>query len=101
MFRYVNLLSRRDWSGLQALCPDLDWADEMADFIDEYGPVQAGPEARGPALFSLTEVDGEWLARQVLDDPDGDHGWSLEARFSMPETADDEPELLGMEIIPG
>ncbi len=101
MFRFINLLSRRDWSGLSAQYPDLDWADEMAGFIDEYGDVGAGPGARGPALFSLTRDDDEWVARQVLDDPDGHHGWSLVARFSQPDSADDEPELLDMEIIPG
>ncbi|WP_207839201.1 DEAD/DEAH box helicase [Williamsia soli] len=101
MFRYVNLLSRRAWFELQSAYPDLDWAEEMSDFLDEYGDVGAGPAARGPALFSVTREDDQWVVRQVLDDPDGHRGWSLLARFSAPDTADDEPELQDMEIIAG
>lgn len=101
MFRFVNLLANRNWTALHAAYPDLDWFDETAEFFDEYGAPGAGPAARSPALFSV-EADGdEWVARQVLDDPDGDHGWSIVARYSRPDTAEDEPELLDLHIQAG
>lgn len=101
MFRFVNLLANRNWTALHAAYPDLDWFDETAEFFDEYGAPGAGPAARSPALFSA-EADGdEWVARQVLDDPDGDHGWSIVARYSKPDTAEDEPELLDLHIQAG
>jgi hypothetical protein len=101
MFRFVNLLANRNWAGLRAVYPDVDWFDEMAEFFDEYGELGAGPAARGPALFSVSQDGDEWIARQVLDDPDGDHGWSLVARYSRPEIAEDEPELLDLRIVAG
>ncbi|WP_405168134.1 DUF3516 domain-containing protein [Nocardia sp. NBC_01499] len=36
-----------------------------------------GQDARGPQLFQIERRPGFWQVRQVLDDPAGDHGWSI------------------------
>ncbi len=39
--------------------------------------IGTGPDARGPQLFQIERRPGFWQVRQVLDDPAGDHGWSI------------------------
>ena len=87
MFRRVELLSRDDIDRLVELDSDVpqhpDWDAEIDAYWDEYDEIGAGPQARGPALFSVTESGdglepGTWRVRQVIDDPEGDHGWAIE-----------------------
>ena len=49
-----------------------------------------GPDARGPQFFHLDEhPEGvpagarTWHARQVFDDPDGDHDWGISAEVDL------------------
>ncbi|MEV0104618.1 DUF3516 domain-containing protein, partial [Nocardia sp. NPDC050789] len=42
--------------------------------------------ARGPKLFQVEQRPGFWHVRQVLDDPAGDHGWSLDAVVDLAES---------------
>ena len=88
MFRRVELLARDDIERLveldDAVPEHPDWDSEIDPYWDEYDEIGTGPGARGPALFSVTEsgpgVDaGTWRVRQILDDPQGDHGWAIEA----------------------
>ena len=44
------------------------------------------PTARGPHLFSFVQTRDETTARQVLDDPEGDHGWSFDATVDVEES---------------
>ena len=87
MFRRVELLSRDDIDTLVQLDADVplhpDWDTEIDAYWDEYDAIGTGPAARGPALFSVTESGdgvepGTWRVRQVLDDPENDHGWAVE-----------------------
>ena len=87
MFRRVELLARDDIERLvqtDEFVPEHpDWDTEIDAYWDEYDSIGIGPEARGPALFSVTETGpgvepGTWKVRQVLDDPEGDHGWAIE-----------------------
>ena len=87
MFRRVELLSRDDITRLVELDETVtdppDWDVQIDPYWDEYDEIGTGPSARGPALFSLTRsgpgVDqGTWRVRQILDDPQGDHGWAIE-----------------------
>ena len=34
---------------------------------------------RGPALLQITREPGQWLVRQVIDDPEADHDWAITA----------------------
>lgn len=49
----------------------------MAPYFAEYPSVGTGAEARGSALFQVTEQPGRWRVRQVLDDPDANHDWAV------------------------
>lgn len=87
MFRVIELVARRRWEQLPG---DVDWPTELAAYFDEYGDLGTGPSARGPALFSF---DGDRLARQVFDDPDGDHGWAVEVEIDR-EATDQSGEVV-------
>lgn len=87
MFRRVELLARDDIKRLEELDETVedhpDWDREIDPYWDEYDQIGIGPDARGPHLFTVRtsggDVDmGTWRVRQVLDDPEGDHGWAIE-----------------------
>jgi superfamily II RNA helicase len=59
------------------------WAEAMADYLDEYGELGTGPDARGPAMLVVTEEPGRWRVRQIFDDPDGDHDWGITAEVDL------------------
>nr|WP_234974289.1 DEAD/DEAH box helicase [Williamsia sterculiae] len=107
MFHIITLMAREDWDALGARYPDLDWATEMDDYFDEYDSVGTGPDARGPALFTVTEsvdTDGRtvWRLRQTIDDPDGDRGWSVIAVADAPVLDPvEEPDLREVAVIRG
>ena len=89
MFRRIELVSLRRWSALAALDGGLtaeEWEDAASAYLAEYGDLGTGPEARGPALFRVTEEDGLWVVEQILDDPDGDHDWRITAELDLAAT---------------
>jgi superfamily II RNA helicase len=89
MFRRIELAARRRWSELAGLGDGLtaeDWEDLMELYFDEYSELGTGPDARGPALFQITREPEVWRVRQVLDDPEGDHGWALLAEVNLAES---------------
>ncbi len=89
MFRRIELVSLRRWSALAALDGGLtaeEWEDAASTYLTEYGDLGTGPEARGPALFRVTEEEGYWLVEQILEDPDGDHDWRISAELDLAAT---------------
>lgn len=86
MFRRVDLAALRRWDLLEELGDDLDWAAELDPYFDEYATIGTGPNARGPKLFQVELRPGFWHVRQVLDDPAGDHGWSLDGVVDLAES---------------
>ncbi len=86
MFRRVELAALRRWDDLAALGPGPDWAAALADYFAEYERIGTGPDARGPQLFQVERRPGFWQVRQVLDDPAGDHGWSIDAVVDLAES---------------
>ncbi|MBY6679784.1 DUF3516 domain-containing protein [Rhodococcus sp. BP-316] len=86
LFRRVELASRGRWDLLEELGDEVDWQDELEPYFEEYGEIGMTPAARGPHLFSFVQTREETTARQVLDDPDGDHGWSLDATVDVEES---------------
>ncbi|MFE3228774.1 DEAD/DEAH box helicase [Nocardia sp. NPDC059228] len=86
MFRRVDLAALRRWDALAELGDELDWAAELGPYFDEYGTIGTGPNARGPQLFRVEQRPGFWDVRQVLDDPNGDHGWSIDAIVDLAES---------------
>ena len=67
-----------------------DWDELLEPYFAEYGSIGTGPEARGPQLFQVDESGRMWRVRQVLADPAGDHGWSIDAVVDL-----DESDALG------
>ncbi|MGO4612772.1 DEAD/DEAH box helicase [Nocardia sp. 2YAB30] len=86
MFRRVELAALRRWDELAELSPGRDWAAALADYFAEYERIGTGPDARGPQLFQVERRPGFWRVRQVLDDPAGDHGWSIDAVVDLVES---------------
>ncbi|WP_174188805.1 DEAD/DEAH box helicase [Nocardia barduliensis] len=86
MFRRVELAALRRWDDLAELGPGPDWAAALADYYAEYERIGTGPDARGPQLFQVERRPGFWRVRQVLDDPAGDHGWSIDAVVDLAES---------------
>ena len=89
MFRRIDLASRRQWNELENLEDGIDaaeWEEQLLPYFEEYATIGTGPSARGPALFQVTEEGEFWRVRQVLEDPEGDHGWALLAVVDIPES---------------
>ncbi|MGW6660579.1 DEAD/DEAH box helicase [Rhodococcus sp. NPDC055024] len=89
MFRRIDLASRRQWNDLENLEDGIDaaeWEEQLLPYFEEYATIGTGPSARGPALFQVTEEGEFWRVRQVLEDPEGDHGWALLAVVDIPES---------------
>ncbi|APB00024.1 DEAD-box ATP-dependent RNA helicase ISE2, chloroplastic [Nocardia seriolae] len=86
MFRRVDLAALRHWDALAEMGDELDWETELGPYFDEYGTIGTGPIARGPQLFRVEQRPGFWDVRQVLDDPNGDHGWSIDAIVDLAES---------------
>lgn len=84
MFRRVELAALRRWSALDELDPDIDWASAGAAYFEEYDAIGTGPDARGPAMFLVTEEAGRWVVQQIIDDPEGNHDWRLFASVDLP-----------------
>lgn len=85
MFRLVDRASRQDWDSLDDLF-EYDWEEALTPYFDEYGTIGTGPSARGPQLFTVEPAAEEWTVRQVLEDPNGDRGWSIDAIVSVAES---------------
>jgi hypothetical protein len=89
MFRRVELLARGHYEALAALdagLPAEAWQDAHAEYLTEYDGIGTGPEARGPALFHVTEEADRWRVVQILDDPEGDHDWRITADLDLAAT---------------
>jgi superfamily II RNA helicase len=98
MFRRVELAASDDVDGLAALEPGgpmtrTRWDESLADYWDEHDVLPADADARGPALLVITEQGRVWDVRQIIDDPDGNHDWSITARVDLDE-CDEAGELV-------
>jgi hypothetical protein len=88
LFRRVELAALRRWD----LLGELDraagwdaeaWREALEPYFADHADIGAGPEARGPRFFIVTEEPQRWLVRQVLDDSDGDHDWAIHAEVDL------------------
>ncbi|MEO7077553.1 MAG: DUF3516 domain-containing protein, partial [Rhodococcus sp. (in: high G+C Gram-positive bacteria)] len=86
IFKRVDFAAAGWWNALDALDDGPDWEAELEPYFEEYGEIGTGPSARGPALFELTVGSDRTTVRQVLEDPDGDHGWSFDAVVDVEES---------------
>ncbi len=86
LFKRIELAAARRWTALDDLDDGPDWEEELEPYFAEYGEIGTGPSARGPALFELTIGRSGATARQIIEDPDGDQGWSLNAVIDVEES---------------
>jgi superfamily II DNA/RNA helicase len=94
LFRRVELCAREDWESLGELDTDSGWdadawADAIGGYFDEHDEILLGPDARGPAMLILNESGRQWTARQILDDPEGNHDWGFSATVDL-DASDDQ-----------
>ncbi|WP_062518580.1 DEAD/DEAH box helicase [Demequina gelatinilytica] len=126
MFRRVELASRHAWDALGALDKAAGWdaaawEDALAPLLDLHGDdaIGIGPDSRSSALLTFVEAGsdgsdgraraalaaagrveapaGTWIVRQVLDDPAGDHDWSIVAAVDL--DASDEAGEVVLEVL--
>jgi superfamily II RNA helicase len=88
LFRRVELAALRHWDELAELDGEdgwdaAAWADALEPYFAEHGEVGTGADARGPALLIIEELPGMWSARQIFDDPAGDHDWGFSATVDL------------------
>ncbi len=88
LFRRVELAALRRWEELGALDEDAGfdaeaWATALAPYFGTYDEIGTGADARGPGLLILDEQPGIWMARQIFDDPAGDHDWGFSATVDL------------------
>ncbi|UQN30291.1 DEAD/DEAH box helicase [Brachybacterium kimchii] len=62
------------------------WANAMDEYYDAYDNVGIDAPARSPQLLQIREESKRWIIRQVIDDPDGNHDWGIEAELDLEAT---------------
>jgi superfamily II RNA helicase len=88
LFRRVELAALRRYDTLGELDGDAGWteqrwADALAGYHADHTDIGTGPDSRGPALLMIDTEVGRWVVRQILDDPAGDHDWSITAEVDL------------------
>ncbi|GAB3632004.1 DEAD/DEAH box helicase [Microbacterium shaanxiense] len=86
LFRRVQLAAREDVDALAALDSsfgEAGWNDALDAYFAEHDDILTGPDARSSKLLLLTEGQAQWTARQIIDDPSGDHHWGISATIDL------------------
>ena len=88
LFRRVELAALRRWEELGELDGEAGWdadawEDSLSPYFDVHDEIGTGADARGPGLLILDEQPGRWEARQIFDDPAGDHDWGFSATVDL------------------
>jgi superfamily II RNA helicase len=102
MFQKVQLAARDAFGALAALegegkvaMPAHKWESALGAYWDEYDTLGDGPEARSPALLMIDRSSPRlWTARQIIDDPEGNHDWAIVATIDL-----DASDALGEPVI--
>ncbi|MDU4704246.1 MAG: DUF3516 domain-containing protein, partial [Corynebacterium sp.] len=108
MFRHVQLFAfekEEELADLDNYLDDApDWPAAMDDYFDEYDDLGIDAKARGGDMISIDRKAGEglWHVIQILDDPEGDHGWRFEAGVDLAASDEyGEVRLASLRIIQG
>lgn len=62
------------------------WAEAMDGYYAEHDELLTGGQARSSNLLILDEGPAVWTARQIFDDPEGDHDWGISATVDLEES---------------
>jgi len=69
------------------------WDEALGEYWEEHDTIGTGADARGPALFVVTPKGRTWKVRQVIEDPEGNHDWAIDAWVDLDE-CDESGELV-------
>jgi superfamily II RNA helicase len=86
LFRRVQLAAREDVDALAELDSGFGadaWSDALDGYFADHDEILTGADARSSKLLILTEGPTSWTARQILDDPAGDHDWGISATIDL------------------
>ncbi|MFC6357474.1 DEAD/DEAH box helicase [Luethyella okanaganae] len=88
LFRRVQLAARDDVEALGELDAEHgfgseEWGNALDRYFGEHDEILTGADARSSALVLLDESEPVWRARQILDDPVGDHDWGISAEIDL------------------
>ncbi len=88
LFRRVELAALRRYEDLGALDAEAGWnadawAEALEPYFDEHADIGTGADARGPGLLIIEKERTYWTARQIFDDPAGDHDWGISALIDL------------------
>jgi superfamily II RNA helicase len=88
LFRRVELAALRRFDELGELDGEAGWdagawGNALESYFAEHAEILTGADARGPRMLILEELPGEWRARQIFDDPAGDHDWGFSATVDL------------------
>ncbi|MEA1265037.1 DUF3516 domain-containing protein [Microbacterium sp. STF-2] len=89
LFRRVQLAAREDVNALAELDPGFGadaWSDALDGYFSDHDEILTGADARSSKLLILTEGPAAWTARQILDDPAGDHDWGISATIDLADS---------------
>lgn len=108
-FRHVELFAFEKEGELAELDSYLesppDWPAAMDDYFDEYADLGLDAEACSShmVIIGVDESDPRrWTVRQILDDPEGDHGWAFEGVVDLDATdAAGEVRLAELRVVEG
>ncbi|WP_334149665.1 DEAD/DEAH box helicase [Microbacterium sp.] len=86
LFRRVQLAAREDVTTLAELDPDFGadaWSDALDGYYADHDEILTGADARSSKLLILEQGSAVWTARQIFDDPAGDHDWGISATIDL------------------
>lgn len=86
LFRRVQLAAREDVDALAELDPEFGadaWNTALDGYFADHDEILTGPDARSSKLLILEQGATQWTARQIFDDPAGDHDWGISATVDL------------------
>jgi hypothetical protein len=91
LFRRIELAARRDYEALGELDAEAGWdadawQDALEPYFAEHDEIRADASARGPHLLMIEQAADRWTVRQIIDDPAGDHDWSIAGEVDIAES---------------
>lgn len=88
LWRRVQLAALERDAELLALDPGIPWAVALDDYYREHDSIGTGADARSAARLLIEEEPDRWKVRQILDDPEGNHDWGIDAEVDLAASAE-------------
>ena len=94
----VDELAELDARDPEAVMDADTWDAALGDYWDEHQTIGLDADARGPRMLRIEEFGGTgqprtWRVAQVIDDPEKNHDWQLQASIDL-DACDEAGELV-------